>query len=352
MPKPQRSRVSCLATAMAILFASMVVIHPALALSDSHSNQLWMHSETTVDTGSGIASLNFNSPYHSVREVLSSAKPSSRIPFNLLPYVPSTATVNTFTWSLATAPSSFPSWLGYVSGWVESSEFTLTFNATSLLQTGIDPAPFIIRFQGNVQYSHGPTRFVEQESRVLNLVVHLHLQQTTAQRNAQLSSFDVGSVGIGGVVPYTTSSPSQSVPALTAESNEAFNFVCGGSESDLTSGCSLGRGADPVYFNPNSMLEVFSGVLNVKGPVAMWGTTRVRPGAVLVLDGEADTTVFSIMSDSLMPTIQNDGLIIVKRGYVLCDSSSIVNQVSVSCCTVVSTVVPRVAGFVITISIG
>lgn len=165
--------------------------HSALALSPNQSNPLWMYSAVTEEVGTGVGSLNFNAPYHSIRAIASLSSLSSRYTFNLQPFIPVTASLQSFNWELSTPPAEFPPWLTFIGSWVESSEFVLGFNATTLFSTlpPIDPPPFVIQLTGTVYYTHGPQRYIEQETRLLNLIVHYHVYRPLFERSTMLSPF-------------------------------------------------------------------------------------------------------------------------------------------------------------------
>lgn len=111
---------------------------------------------------------------------------------------------------------------------------------------------------------------------------------------------------------------------MTIEPLEVLSFECGGNEQSITSGCRMGGNiSSPVFLADGSGLIVKRGVLRVTGPVAAWGTVAVSRDAVLVLDGDTETTLFAVMSDSLHPLLTVDGTLIVKKGYVYTSTVSL-----------------------------
>ena len=293
-----------------------ILVGRAASLSITQSNPLWMFSDQLTESDNGISSINFNAPYHSVRHTLAQAVPTARITFSLTPYLPVSATRTSFQWSLETPVTQFPSWLTYVAGAPASNEFTLLYNATAHLAASppADPEPFIVEFAGTVEYTHGPTGYIEHESRSLDLIVYMHLLQTPAQRSSMLAPFSTAAQS-GQYTPFTTTQPNAAITSLTAEAFELFRFQCGGSAQSATGGCTLGGAANaPVWFGMNSVLNVTAGVLNVTGPLAMWGQVVVGPGATLILRGPTPTTAMAVMSDNLLPAILNNGRIVVEKG--------------------------------------
>jgi len=227
--------------------------------------------------------------------------------------------VNNFNWELRTSPSAFPSWLSFSSGWAESNQFALTFNATELRKANPvkNPDPFVFQLAGTVYYTHGPERFVEQEDRVLNLVAHLNLEKTPAQRSdTLLSHFSFDSFNEQtGVTTYRVKSSNENIPNLVTEAYETLVFECGGTVDDTTGACQLGaQTSSPVFIGENSMIHVKSGVLLARGSIACWGKIKIDEGAALVFEGDSNDALFSINSDDLSPLVENNGIIRVKKG--------------------------------------
>jgi hypothetical protein len=317
-----RSAAAAATAALACLACALTLAPGAVALSPTSSYEVYFEPKTATDDGTGVFALSYNSPYSSVRHVVDATAPTARITFEAVPVIPRAATLHSWVWAPITNTSSLPSWLAYVGGWAESPAFALQFDGTAAVQSGVDPESFVLKLGGVVHYSHGPERYLEQEERLLYLTVHMHVRKTIAARASVITDSFLQGPEESGVFPFTTRSSTAVVPSFVIERGEVYNFDCGGSLGDLTKSCTLGTpdtatgASTPVWLGDGAMIVVRKGVLRVRAPLAAWGAVTVMSGATLLLDGGADHTPFSLMSDERVPTFVNHGQVYVNRGVL------------------------------------